>query len=673
MITLKNDYLTLSVDDRACLTEFSHSGMQTGNRITRPEPMFRAVLRNKDNWEDIAYPENAEFTVEGTGTEGCIHVTALNTEMGRVPVEMFLKIRLDKDQVHFNAEIRNHSEATVNELIWPRFGAMKSLGDGKTGLYFPAGLGVYHGDIAGKLAGTSQDGGNKSLNITYPGAQMQWLLLQDGKRCLYFSGRDDQFMVGNMTVIGSNERDICVEFSKWAFAAPGETWESPSFLLWFYEGVWQQAAEEYRRWADNWCHPIPVRGWMHTMTGFCLVINRQQYGDTVWSYRDIPKLYDIAQEHGCDTLGLFGWFETGHDNFYPDLTVSESMGGEAALREGIRQVHEKGGRVVLYYQGHLIDVNTPYFQSGKGLYAAGKNHVGHPYYEHYCKFSQSEFNRYYGGRTFATACPACREWQDLMAEKAEWIYGLGADGVLFDQVGGMSPNPCFDENHGHTKPSLSFGLGRVALLRRIREVIDRHDDYCVMVEGLSDPVSQFVDCAHGGINSARADRLTASRSTVPFSYPMPELFRHTFPESKTTHRIAKPYMDFRYINTALCYGAVYELEIRYLTDRQYVEEDHHPEWKEYAAAVTKMRQKHPALLLNGRYSCNPELAAANPFLKHGFFTAGDEKCVVFWNDTDEDFPLNLGSYTARSWETPYESGEGAPDTLPADAVIVIFL
>ena len=673
MFTLKNEYIALSVDDKACLTEYSHIGLQTGNLITRPIPMFRVVLHHEDNWEDIAYAENAEITVEGEGEHGCIKVSALNTDMGRFPVEMQLKIRLEKDKMYFDSEINNKSEALVNELVWPCFGAMKTIGKEKTGLLFPHGLGVYHGDIINKLSGVSQDGGNKTMNITYPKAKMQWLMLQNEKRCFYVSGRDDQFMVGNMTVVGSPECDISVEMSKWAFVAPGEVWQSPSFLIWYYEGTWQQGAEEYRSWADSWYHPVPVRSWMHTMTGFCLVINKQQYGDEVWSYHDIPKLYDIAQAHGCDTLGLFGWFETGHDNFYPDLTVSESMGGEKALREGIQKVHEKGGRVVLYYQGHLIDVNTPYFKSGKGWRDARKNYVGQPYYEHYCKYSQSEFNRYYGGRTFATACPWCKEWQDLMAEKAEWIYSLGADGVLFDQLGGMTPAPCFDKNHGHPKASIAFGLGRHKLLRRIREAVDKHDDYCVMIEGLFDPVSQFIDCTHGGIKYVRSDRLNASQSKGPFTCPMPEMFRHTFPEAKTTHRIAKPYMDFRYVNSALCYGAVYEFEIRYLMDRQYVEEGRHPEWFEYAAAMTRMRQKHPELLLNGRYSCNPELAEANPFLKHGFFTAGDQKCVVFWNDTDIDLPLNLCSYTGRSWENPYESGEEIPSVLPSDAIIVIYL
>ena len=93
MITLKNEYLTLSVDDNARLTDFSHVGLGTGNLITRPVPMFRAVLHNEDNWEDIAYAEQAECTGSGNGEQGCIKVSALNTNMGRVP-EMANKIFL---------------------------------------------------------------------------------------------------------------------------------------------------------------------------------------------------------------------------------------------------------------------------------------------------------------------------------------------------------------------------------------------------------------------------------------------------------------------------------------------------------------------------------------------------------------------------------------------------
>lgn len=674
MIRLQNEYLSLTIDDNACLASFAHLKMQTGNIITRPTPMFRAVLHNGDNWEDIAYARNAEFTVSGDGEVGVIHVTALNTDMGRSEIEMDLTVRLDGEKLHFDATVNNRSNATLNELLWPCFGYFENLGGDAMGLYCPGSrLGSHHLHIAEQLKGVGTTGGCKRLDFCYPDCSMQWIMFHDSKKCFYISGRDEKLMVGSTEIFGSAEGDLKVELTKCCFVTPGELWRAPSYLMWLYEGPWQIGAEEYRAWTDTWRHPVPLKSWMKDMTGFCLVITKQQYGDEVWSYHDLPKLYEIAQEHGCNTLGLFGWFDSGHDNFYPDLSVSESMGGEKALREGIEKVHEMGGRVVLYFQGHLIDVNTPYYTSGEGFKVSGKNYVGQPYFEHYCKYSQSEFNRYYGGRTFVTACPSSTDWHELLAEKAEWIYGLGADGVLFDQMGGIIPYPCFDTTHGHEKPSLSFGYGRLKLYERVRKTIDSHDDFCLMVEIMTDAFSQFVDCVHGGVKCGRSDRLKALDNDAVMTYGMPEIYRHIFPESKLTHRIAKPYMSPGYVNTALCYGAMYEFEIRYLMDREYIEDNRRAEWNEYAALVTELRTRHADLLLTGRYSCNVELAAANPALHHGFFTAEDgSTCAVFWNNSPKELPLDVCGHKATHWENANESGTEIPTTLDPDSIIVVF-
>ena len=54
------------------------------------------------------------------------------------------------------------------------------------------------------------------------------------------------------------------------------------------------------------------------------------------------------------------------------------------------------------------------------------------------------------------------------------------------------------------------------------------------------------------------------------------------------------------------------------------------------------------------------------------FTQGGRQCVVFWNDSDEELPLDLCGRAVQSWETPDAQGEGAPERIAPNSVVVLF-
>ena len=675
MYRISNDHITLCLDDGANLVELSNLKTGKGNVIARPAPLFRAVLHNGENWEDLARAKDADLTVKAEKECLTVEVEKLHTNMGAQEIRMTLTIRLDGEKVLFGARIDNRSQTTLNDFYYPCIGAVRTLGNGKPGLLYPDCFGEYHTDITEELANMQTWDGQCQLTRPYPFIlSMQWMSLIDGDQCLYLTGRDSQFYASSLRAVGGEEKDVTLEMGKLAFVEPGETWDCPEYMLWLYRGAWQKGADEYRAWASTWRRPVEPKQWMKDMNGYFLVINRQQFGDINWPYESIPRLYEQAQEHGCDTVGLFGWFESGHDNRYPDLEVSRSMGGAELLKDGIRKVQEKGGHVTLYYQGHLIDTGTDFYKNG-GYKMEGKTRWGTPYWEEYSKYSESDFLRSYSKKMFVTVCPWCGEWHTLMADRADWIRSFGADGVLYDQIGGISPKPCFDRSHGHSKPSLSYTQGRLKLLPAIRKSVDKYDGFSFMTETITDVYSQFIDCIHGigSHTGEKAERASFGEHPRPMRWSFPEMFRYCFPDNISTLRNSRPYLEPRMADYALVYGFRFEIELRYLKDREFVDENRHPEWKAYARAVCALRKKYAELLLHGEYSNSPEIAAANPALAHGIFTNQGHRCLVFWNDSDRELPLNLCGNTVTRWATPFAEGEGSVERIAPNSTIVLFL
>ena len=673
MYTLQNDFITFTLDDHARLICLENRAAGQGNIISRPQPLFRAVMQNGENWEDVAYAKDMPLVIDVSGNVLTLTAEKLNTRMGSQEIRLTVTVCLEDEKLRFGAKIENRSGVTVNDFLYPCIGAVRSLGDGSPGLLFPQYYGQYHTDITHELASFQTRYIQSELTKPYPWPlSMQWMALTDRENCLYCAGHDALFHATSLRAIGSVHEDVTLEMDKMAFVAPGETWESPEYVLWLYRGSWQRGAEEYRNWADTWRRPVEPEPWIRDMNGYFLVINKQQYGDELWPYDTIPRLYELALENGCDTVGMFAWFQSGHDNRYPDLEVSETMGGEQALRDGIRAVQEKGGHVTLYYQGHLIDVGTEFYKN-VGHRIEGKSRWGTPYYEEYSKYHESDFLRFFSKKLFSTVCPWCGEWHDLMAQRAEWIHGLGADGILYDQIGGINPYPCFDSSHGHKKPSLSYTQGRLKLLPAIRKAVDRHPGYAFMTETITDIYSQFIDCIHG-IGSepgAKAERWQETVEPAPRVVAMPEMFRHTFPETLSTIRNGRPYISPRFANYALCYGFRFEMELRYLRDKREIEENIRPEWREYSRRICSLRRKYADMLLNGAYRCDPALSRKNPALMHGVFENGEKRAVVFWNDSEETLPLRLCSQAFSRWVSPEAEGSGIPETIAPQSVLVL--
>ena len=668
MYRLQNDHLTVRFDAQGRLTWLENNRSGCGNVIDAPAAdSFKLVFKRGDNWENAVFGRRQAYRVHQDGNRLDFSLDQVSTPTGSAKITITLSATLEDESLVFDAVVDNQDDALVTDFFYPQVGQIRSLAGGKMALLWPQQAGEKITDIGGYLKGLSQSADRKksvsyttklednhTLSITYPGsASMAWMALTDRDQVLHLASYDQKCQACELLAEGTANSTVQLGFDRFAFVPAGKSWTAPSACLMLYTGSWHHGAERYRDWFDSWRPRYAKPQWIQDMTGYFLVINKQQYGHEMWPYDTLPELYTHAKAHGCDTLGLFGWYDSGHDNQYPDLDVSRTLGGAVKLKKNIRAVQQTGGHVTLYVQGHLIDVQSDFYKNG-GEQVTAKSIWGFPYTEQYNKAHDSSYLRRFTRKTFAIACPSCPEWQVLMRDKADFVARFGPDGVLYDQIGGVAPYPCFDETHPHQdgNPALAMSQGRVALLRTIQERTKAHHaEFGFMSEHITDVYAAYLDGLHG-INSLPGE--PGERGADPArgaTLNYPELFRFCFPDAVITVRNKFPTIAPRMANYAFTFGFRLEMEIRYRRDCEDLGADRWPAWREYAAAVTQLRLRYRPILFRGTFLDDRLFNNGNPKIIAKATRYQNLLAVTCWNDNPDDQPLMLDvpGYRFREW------------------------
>jgi hypothetical protein len=649
MYTLKNQYLTVELDKKGRLSCLRNNKNEFASIIdTKAEGCFKMVFKKGLNWENVVYANNQEFIVKQNENSIEFIVEKMKVRNFIADISLNMTVSLKEENLVFDAEIINREDALITDFEYPNIGVIKTLGDHKPALLWPFesgqkfnNIGDYLSNMENSIQNSASSLSAHSLSMTYPGpGSMQWMALVGGGETLYFSSHDSDYYASELRVTGSgvNQGAITLVIDKMAFVKKGETWQCPTSVLKLYTGSWHHGAQDYMEWSKAFRPSHEKPQWIKDMMGYYLVIMKQQYGDEIWKYDDLPELYKHAVSNGCDTLGLFGWYDSGHDNQYPDLKVSETLGGAQMLKDNIKEVQKEGGNVTLYFQGHLIDVTTDFYKNG-GSKLEGRSRSDTPYYEYYNKGHNSSFLKNYTNKLFATVCPTCPEWQDLMEEKAEWVATFEPNGVLYDQLGGMPAYPCFNETHPHAKgkPSLSISNGRMQLLDRIQKRSKQiNKEFAFFSEHITDLYSAHLDCVHG-INSYpsregdRKDTENDSERIEIINYP--ELFRYCFSDVIITIRNTDPCINTRVANYAFTFGFRFEMELRYLADYEDIMNDTYSDLCGYAASVTALRKKYWDVIGYGRFEDVTPLINLQSAVIAKAYSCDDKIAVTLWNDS----------------------------------------
>lgn len=557
------------------------------------------------------------------------------------PIALTLTVRESDGTLEYAAQIDNRSEVRVNELQYPFFELQYTAEESrKDVLYMPMGLGQRVGDpLAYTQKGHTEymaaDYKNVWRHHAYPGQlSMPWICLQNGGHTLALSRRDEVCRIsGFVTGTGPREEKdtrLILTVSSYPAVVPGEALTLEGYRLAVYDTDWREEADSYRAWSNRtYLADIvdengrirrkesikPLHGWQR-------IILKHQYGEIIHTYHDLPRIYREGAKYGIRMILLFAWWQEGMDSGYPNYQPDEELGGADALRDAIREINTLGGKVVLYANGHIIDVNTDYYRDEGWKYTM-KNIEMQEYREFYKFANNGTMLRFGGLKTFVGGCHGTPQWRDKIDEIAHRHLDLGSNGTFFDQLS-CCFRLCFDKSHDHGNRIDVDPQFRVDTVKRICELVG--EDEWFGSEWASDRISPLLDFTHGcGTGAALKEGV------------YPYIYRYTFPEVLTSNRLAhdekaifRRELNYAFIHGMLFDVALYRCRIDTMNDC--------PNYAALIKKLTDLRQAYLDFFTDGGYDL-PEISL--PRGVNGVqYTLGERKILAVWNDSESEYVLN---------------------------------
>lgn len=679
---LVNAKVRMALDGEGRIVELTNR--QTGSRYVEsggraPWRMYYRLGGPLDGALDLEIePDAQKGLVKREGNSLVLSYETLKANLPRqgqtrdLRVRLALRVTLEDDRLVWTARIENSEKDArleVTEIWLPWIYGIGDMGMGREAdvLYWPEFAGrritAPYTKLAAARSGRGSPGygyagisGPPSLRLIYPWpAGMQWFTFNNGEEGLYFGSHDKTLMTTCLNVMAEPDNAMSASIVKYPFVKAGETWTSEQVVMRLYRGDWHEAARTYRAWADPWIERPKPPEWLRRAPGWVLTSPKGQTGHISSVYADLPATLKEAQSVGIDLLMVFGWAKQGFDNLYPEYTVDEAMGGASGLKEALAQVRRAGGRTILYTQGQLIDPATEFYRT-KGHRMVAKDIWGYEYRETYGGGGRGTLLNMTRNKYFGVACPSAPGWVNQLISQFEMVKGFGAQGIIFDQLGGHFPYVCFSNEHGHSKPSLAAGLPKVWNNRRLREVIKASDpEFIFVVELAEDCYTSSVDITHAW-----------GTGFWPEPEGFGEMFRYTFPEPIVTNRSGGPYDRRRQLGHAFTLGWRFDANVRDIRD---------PAIARYLARLCQLRKAHPELLLEGRFVDNEGFMCDNSNVSAHAFLAGDRMAVVLWNSTEvpQKARVVAEGYTLESaeWQDPGWSGTDH-STMPSDVAVLVF-
>jgi hypothetical protein len=675
---LKNERICLRWNDAGELSGMAN--LKTGRELVNAHALCRLVLGCPQLLEFESVPADLKQVEERPDSIVFHYGKVIGENGNEYAVGVDLQITLCGEEIHWGVGVKNGTdEVTVREIHYPVFSIREPEPPLK--VHTSELVSTTYQDLPAMLRGRFSNymaPDQKYIRHTsfYPGrtSSLNFYLLDYGTEILYFGCHDPEFqLTGHSFEIEKNRMINCF-MARMPFLKPhGEMAENRMVTALLAER-WPAGARKYRQWADSWFEPLPQSPRIRDSFGWQRLIMHHQYGEYFFRYADLPRILDSGLPSGIDTIFLFGWTKEGMDSGYPQYSPDPACGGFDELRRNILKVREKGGHVIIYYNGQLIDAASDYYRGGAGQRVSIKRADGTEHREFYNFSNTGIFTRNFGNKTFAVACPSCPEWRDILKRHIDLAYELGADGVFFDQLG-LASYPCCDPSHGHPVPFTGLMQSKRDLCRELCEYAKSKDpDFAIGVECPTDQTAQYCDFIHIFGHTAQVWNPDFQRKGErPLLQCEAPLFSLAFPEIYLSDRDIRDDSDIEFrVNQLAFQQRRSDVEIyRCRADLSAASK-----YGAYLKQVNALRSRFKEILLHGVMTAGEGVSCSDPLVLLNTFRQDGALAVVVSQSSKERVTaeLSVPGYELMDHASARNDAivEGKNVTLPRHSLVVLY-
>lgn len=630
MLELKNEYINIVFNDDGAIESLLN--LKSGRLIAKSHCLFRLILNDGVCLEFETLPSGPPLIKLIGDNALSLDFESVHAASGKTyKIQTKFTVILQDDEISWGVFIRNNEEnLIVREIHYP----VISIADPR-----PPMAAITSEMVSTRIADLpalmkasftdymAPDQKYIRRNAVYPGrsCSMNFFELDWGSDGFYYACHDRDFEM-TMHCFEQEKDSINMFMSRFPFLKSGASWQESVISLAAFSGDWTTGASKYREWADSWLKIPDIPEKIRYMSGWQRLILKHQYGEYFFRYDDLERAVKEGLKSGIDSVFLFGWTSEGMDAGYPVYSPDESQGGFEALKRNVRKIQALGVKVILYYNGQLIDAASEFYRKGGGQAASIKRSDGTEHREFYNFSNTGTFLREFGNKTFAVACPSSREWIEILKKHIDFAAELGADSVFFDQIG-LASYPCCNESHGHPVPYTGLMNGKVAMLKELYEhTKSLRADMGLGIECTTDIFIPYCDFFHifGNVSQSWNEGWS-SKAALPLQKSGSYIFKAAFPETVISNRNIRDDSDVEFpVNRTILLGSRSDVEIY----RCRADISATPHYQQYLGKANAFRERNREILYGGDFSASKYHRLSNSELQSNSFRLGNKLAVI---------------------------------------------